>query len=167
MIKPGSDIRTAAPGDAITAREWNRIRTQIDVLRGGSPVAVSAAPRPWSMSMRHIIVAVEDNYLSCARMWRGSDLGTNFVLVAKPELLRESVVLRDGVSYVYITSQHRTASKSGETDEDQYVTPTYLVGDIIEVEVLRAITGVTEVDQQRGRPVDKNLDGRQWATLPP
>ena len=129
--------------------------------------------RPWADAMLHEIQVVENDYLTCFRVWRpdglgGFDVGTNAVSVAKPELLRSTVTARDGVTYVYsgTDAQLRTASKAGEDDEDHEVTPFYLVGDLIEVRVLRHKTGVSTVDAQRAVLIDTNADGRQWAKVP-
>lgn len=158
---------TVTAGDPVSASTFNAarasIRNLLDEYRRQLPTPV----RPWSETMEHQITGIQGDYLECVRVWRGETLGSEQVNVAKPRLLRQSVTARDGVTYVYTDSQTRTASKSGETDELQRVTPTYLVGDRIEVEIVRGLTLITEVDEQRGRPVDKNLDGRSWAAEPP
>ena len=159
--------RIARSGDPVRSQDWNQIRASIQSLQDTYRVTILARQRSWAETMEHEIVSIQGDYLTCKRVWRGSTLGSDDVLVAKPRLLRQSVTARDGVTYVYTDSQTRTASKSGETDELQRVTPKYLVGDRIEVTIVRGLTLITQVDEQRGRPIDKNVDGRAWAAEPP
>ena len=165
-IKPGINSKRATEGERVSAREWNRLRFGIIAARGGIAVTLGQR-RPWSESMIHQIVNMTTDLLVCHRVWRGGTLGSEEIYVALPPLLRQSVTSRDGVTYTYIDLQTRTASKAGESDETQIITPNYLVGDLVEVEITRGLTGVPDVDQQRGRPIDKNVDARAWATVPP
>lgn len=157
-LRRGDPIRASDQQDkrAALIQSFQRARNSLFVRRA----------QPWAHSMLHEITAIQDDYLECVRIWRGGTQGSATVYVAKPERLRNELS-RDGVTYVYSNPQARTASKAGETDENQFVTPIYLVGDFIEVEVSRGVTGIMEVDQQRGRPIDKNVDGRAWAAEPP
>lgn len=172
MSKIGSTIsprpRIVRPGDPILADDAGRVR---DALRGLQNIRfriATARRRSWAESMLHEITEVQADYLVCRRIWRAGALGTMDVFVAKPKLLRGSVTARDGVTYVYSgpDAQQRTASKSGEADEVQKVTTPYLVGDVLEVQVVRGVTNIPEVDGQRGRPIDQNVDGRAWAVDP-
>ena len=160
--------RRITSGQAIRARDQEDKRVAVlAFIQQTSNALLVARPRPWAEAMVHEIVAIQGDYLECRRVWRGTDRGIEPVYVARPARLRTSETSRDGVTYVYTDNQTRTASKSGETDETQIVTPGYLVGDFIEVTVSRGVTGVTIVDEQRGRPIDNNVDGRAWAAVPP
>ena len=158
QVRRGQEIRARDQQEKRDAliQAFQRARNSLFVQRA----------QPWAHSMLHEITAIQDDYLECVRIWRGGTQGAATVFVAKPKRLRNELS-RDGVTYVYADFQTRTASKSGETDETQRVTPVYLVGDFIEVEVSRGLTGITEVDEQRGHPIDKNVDGRAWAAEPP
>lgn len=166
--------RRAKRRDRLLAREWNKLRRFLQDSQDKQAARAlldARGSRPWAESMVHQIAEVHGDYLTCRRVWRkdgmGEDtLGVEDVFVARPRLIRRSLTTRDGVTFVYTDDQTLTASKPGETDETWLVTPKYIVGDRIEVEIIRGLTGVAEVDAQRGRPVDKNLDGRAWAALP-
>lgn len=154
-------------GQAISARNTDQYRRAIESINAARLSIRTSAQRPWSESMVHVILGVFGDYIACARLWRNSAVGDATVNVARPKLLRASETDRDGVTYVYTDPQTRTASKAGETDELQIVTPNYLVGDFLEVHVIRGKTGIPEVDAQRGSPIDANVDGRAWAAVPP
>ena len=70
--------------------------------------------------------------------------------VELPQTFNESN--REGVTYVYTNINNRTADGT----EQQRLTPTYVVGDLIMVASFTEGTGY----------IDINIDGRQWAKLP-
>ena len=158
--------RRVRRGDPIRAKDNRDLSTALRTVQELDWAVKTAKPRPWAEMMLHSVVTIQDDYLECVRLWRGVTLGSQTVFVAKPDRLRNEAS-RDGVSYIYANTQERTASKAGETDETQIVTPNYLVGDLIRVTISRGDTGIAQVDQQRGRPIDANVDGRAWATIPP
>lgn len=156
--------RKPTPGARISAKDIGQIRSAAHLLMMQRTLR-SAVNRSWSEVMLHAVAEIFPDYLECLRVWRSTTLGSEIVYVARPARLR-SELSRDGVTYVYTDAQTRTASKAGETDELQLVTTGYLVGDLIEVTVSRGATGIPQVDEQRGRPIDTNVDGRAWATVP-
>ncbi len=158
--------RAVGRGDPIRASDAEAVRRAVREFSTALKLK-AAQTRSWSELMLHRVDVIHDDYLECVRIWRGVDVGTETVYVARPERMRATEVSRDGVTYVKVDSQTRTASKAGETDETQRVTPAYLVGDLIEVTISRGLTGIAVVDQQRGRPIDVNADGRAYASDPP
>ena len=160
--------RSVAPGDPVSASNTNATRVALDAVREARNFLFTNRPRPWSESMVHQITAINGDYLECVRVWARNPeiLGTKTVFVARPARLRRSETARGGVTYTYADDQNRTADNGSET-EQQRVTTDYLVGDRIEVRVIRGKIGITEVDNQRGSPVDANVDGRVWAKVPP
>ena len=167
-VRGGFYLESARPaqrGSPIRSQDAEATRKALRAIT--TSVKLQAAQtRSWAELMLHSVTVINDDYLECVRVWRGSTLGTDVVFVARPKRLRGSETARDGVTYVLTDPQTRTASKAGETDETQRVTPDYLVGDLIEVTISRGLTGVAQVDAQRGRPVDANVDGRAWAAEP-
>lgn len=113
-----------------------------------------ACRRWWAGNARFFLVTEGDNGLYCEQ-------GDRKVWVAKPpRLARETWDTKtiDGVGYVHVATGQRTASKSGEDDEDQHITPSYVAGQVI-----------------RAKRVSLTLDGRiywwedvaagrEWAT---
>lgn len=83
------------------------------------------------------IQSVEDDYLVCWMLdAAGAPIETN-VNVAKPHMLRKKPFdgeTRNSVTYDYTDSQTRTASKVGEDDITERVTPSFQVGDKIVAE---------------------------------
>lgn len=166
VARPAPTPRIVSPGQRITVDDALLVRDAVMLTQAQTLSTLATNPRPWAEQMLCSVVAVFGDYLECRRIWRSAVLGSEAIYVAKPSLLRQSVTSRDGVTYVYTDSQTRTASKSGETDESQLVTPTYLVADVIEAVFSRTLTGITQVDEQRRPLVDINADGRAWATVP-
>jgi hypothetical protein len=80
--------------------------------------------------------------------------------VAKPYLLRRSLVSRDGITYTYSANQAREANDGADTEE-QVVVPSYIVGDYIYGARARS-TGVI-VSGVECSFIDINADGRAWA----
>lgn len=113
-----------------------------------------------------------------AKTWDGVTLGGNYVRILKPWLLRttywESLdeagdpIERAGVTYVYTSSNERIASKEGEDDEAQRITPSYLPEDVIFA--IRGVYGgleqqTTSTSGQNNKWMDLNIDGRMWAKV--
>ena len=83
-----------------------------------------------------IIVSQQNDSLTC-KTWDGETAGTDDYIILKPWLLRRTPfdnLTRNGISYVYTSAFERTASKVGEDDEEQVISPKYVVDDIIEAE---------------------------------
>ena len=154
-------------GEKPSARNTNAYREGILALQSARNFLFVNRPRPWAEYMIHQITGIQGDYLETVRVWRDDTLGSETVLVAKPRMLRSDFVSWNGISYVYsgTDAQLRTATRAADT-EDQEVTPFYVVGDRIQVRVLRGISGVAAVDGQRGSPVDSNVDGRAFAKVP-
>lgn len=173
MSGPTRHVSLQAPvyarrGDPPTARDWNAFTNSILALADLGNRVKMARPRPWAEWMPHEIVAIFGDVLECVRVWGEVDRGTESVYVFRPPLLRASVASRDGVTYATVDPQTRTASKVGETDETQIVTPLYLLGDIISAVPIRGtvpLTTVPAIDNQRRGLVDANDDGRAYASL--
>lgn len=95
------------------------------------------------------------------------------ITIAKPWSLRRSTyddkTLPNGWLYNYIDAQYRTATKIDKDTENQYVTPTYYVGDKIRVSVVTPNAGVETGDEDGSFMTleDANADGRAWSLLPP
>lgn len=167
VSRPAYRTARVGVGSTIRARHQNDTASALVAIQALQNKLITANVRPWAEQMLHKIKVIQGDYLECVRVWRGGTEGAETVYVARPRTLRQSVTLRDGVSYVYADSQTRTASKSGEADETQRVTPSYLVDDIIEAVFARSLTAVPLVDEQRRALVDANVDGRAWAAEPP
>lgn len=119
--------------------------------------------RPFT-DRRMIVEAVGDDLLLCSPIEDDSVV----YQVAKPHELRRSpwdnVGTIGGVSYVYSGSENRTASQSGEDDEDQLVIPPYILGQT-EILVAQSVTPLatgSEVTYLQ----DLNAGGRAWALVP-
>ena len=116
-----------------------------------------------------------DDYLKCYALGREDKYGDTdedtenwerIVYVAKPYILRRSPFDNktvDSVSYVYTNAYTRTASKAGETDETQLITPSYVENEIILA--VRIETNIITDDSEDAKPVDwMDLGiGRAWA----
>lgn len=157
----------ARRGDVGTVRGADMARQAISVLQNWDRAIKTSRPRPWAEAMFHVVAAVDFEYLICKRLWRGATLGTENVYIARPRLLRCIAETLDGVTYTPINANSRTASNGSDPDETQTVTYPYLAGDVIEATPGRGNTGVTIVDQQRGRLIDMNIDGRMWGVDAP
>ena len=109
-------------GDPIRASDAQAVKAALSTL-SNSVKLQAAVNRPWAEMMLAQIIDIQPNDLGCVRVWRGNTIGTQAIFVARPARLR-SEASRDGVTYTYTDAQTRTASKAGETDEVQKVTPT-------------------------------------------
>jgi len=103
------------------------------------------------------ILDERDDYLVC------EDEARRIVKVAKPFLLQRTPFDEetfDGVSYVYSDVNERVASKDGEIDEDQRITPSYAVNE--KILAVRHNPGLkahnTAIEWE-----DVNTAGRCWA----
>lgn len=162
---------TGSEGD-ITVQRFGQ---SIMLGGGGTPnVPISA-----KVLRTAVVLEEQDDLLLCAFFDFGTDpqlhdpnLGSNSMSLfyaAKPRLLQRTpfdgqTVTLNGidVSYEYTGIGERTASGSGEDDEDQYVTPPYFAGDIIVVR--KGPSGYTDEDDDAVVWTDINEGGRQWAT---
>lgn len=74
------------------------------------------------------------DYIVC-HSWDGTTEGTDAIYVAKPPRLRESATEEDGYDYTFSGDQpNRKRTKATDPpgqSEDQYVTPEWIVGDIM------------------------------------
>jgi hypothetical protein len=119
------------------------------------------------------VQSVADDHLVC-RLWDGTTLGTNDIKVAKPFALRKKPFFPvnttgDGATYSNYTATTRRKTK-GAIVEDQQITRDYFSGDIIYVTF--GISGGSGVilnpgaaNEERINAIDRNLDGRVFATL--
>lgn len=168
VIVPQTAPAPARRGDRPTVRQANLHRAALLAMQSLDRAVKLSRPRPWAEYMPHEIIAVGDDVLTCVRVWRGTDRGTQPIFIFRPPRLRASELSRDGVTYVRVDAQTRTASEVGETDETQIVTPVYLVGDIVLAVPIRGrapVTGVPAVDEQRRALEDANGDGRAYASV--
>lgn len=115
-----------------------------------------------------VIVEIPDDSFLGVRMAHKDDSPT--IYVARPYLLGK-LEGWNGITYSYTDSeaQQRTASKAGETDEDQEITPPYVVDDRIYIigRVHNSNQVYTDSDgsEHYCAYVDLNVDGRQWAVV--
>ncbi len=142
QISPGKGIKIDTFGDKITIT---------NIAPHTNPVT----------GVRMIISSIKNTYLVCD--WEGQA-----ITVAKPKGLRKEAEWpsADGQTYVYTTATRRTASQAGETDEEQYITPPYEVGE----ELLVRRVGNSGIDDDSNNPIrwrDANDGGRCWATRKP
>lgn len=100
------------------------------------------------------ITAINDTYLEC-------DKDGAAIKVAKPWGLRKDVEFPIGPTYTYHTAQYRTATEGAETEE-QYITPSYQVGEELLVRRLPS-SRINDDDDQMIVWIDENLIGRCWA----
>jgi hypothetical protein len=108
------------------------------------------------------MIEEEASRLKCTDMQTGAT-----VYVAKPYMLREDLFHEqtvDGVSYSFTAIGQRTASAPGEDDEEQLITPDYLVGEtIFAFRGHVAILLPDDVTMFHGEWTDLNACGRCWA----
>jgi len=156
-------------GEQLTARKLNESVDAISKLVGGVGVPRQVATEPTLIRgelMQMQIVSIENDYLTCYPYNGTEALTTQIAYVAKPYLLRRTPFdgeTRNEITYTYVTSSERTASKSGEDDITEKLTPSYQVGDVIYVaKNTRYGTSLT-VNDVAINLIDANLDGRCWA----
>ncbi len=103
--------------------------------------------------------------------WNGVEVVEENVLILKPWDLRGTPFhnkTRNGITYSQFADDKRTATKAGETDEQQWIIPSYHADDII-----FAVTGVVGGIDVQGVNLlaedatwmDINAAGRQWAKV--
>lgn len=110
------------------------------------------------------VVSMQGDHLVC-RSWNGTTPGTVDVNIAKPDKLRHSIATETLRTVVVNYSSYSTANQTrlatgGSSSETQYVTPPYLVNDLI-----WAINATTTVSVT-GTPLsllDLNISARAWA----
>lgn len=105
----------------------------------------------------------EDSWIVC-RSWDGSTEGDTDILIALPPKLRavgSEVIDGDTVTYsAYDNGAQTRHADNGTDEEDQVITPRFLVDDLI-----YANTALTLVDDDDGNPIPllmDNTDGRAW-----
>ena len=131
----------------------------VSVIKHGDRILISLASVQGTAPGATCLMTIEevlDAHLICDR--DGAS-----VRVAKPWGLRKGVVFPSDCTYVYVDETHRTASKSGEDDEEQYISPGYEVGEellCVRIPSARITDAVLPIVW-----VDKNWIGRYWATL--
>jgi hypothetical protein len=109
------------------------------------------------------IVDEDDDFLICYMLHpeTGAPIEKE-INVAKPYMLRLTTFdgeTRNGVTYAYSDPQTRTASKSGEDDITERITPSFQADDII-----RAMSGMTGGTLCADAPVWEMMpDIRSWA----
>jgi hypothetical protein len=110
--------------------------------------------------IRMRVISVQGDYLVCRR-WTGSLWSEIDENVAKPYLLRTSIISRNGINYSYTNGYTRTATQ-GASNETQVIVPSYYTAadEIFAAPVPH--TGVM-VSGKELRLIDANLDGRAWA----
>lgn len=158
----GLDPQRWRKGDKISARTLNQTVDRVIDLAGGAAAPADAkGAGAAGLIQQFEVKSVEADYLTC-RTVTSAGVGTVDVLVAKPYLLRNAIVSRNGITYSYASTQERTATKSPDT-ETQVVVPVYVAGD--RIFAARAVGGATGV-KDGTRPVrwlDMNIDARAWA----
>ncbi len=105
--------------------------------------------------------------------WDGTTRGSDDIRILKPWFLRgtfwnDRVSARVGIRYEQFDDAKRTASKSGEDDETQWIIPSYEINDVI-----FAISNVyggfeTQTVDPASKDalwMDLNVDGRMWAKV--
>jgi hypothetical protein len=112
------------------------------------------------------IASVDGDYLVC-HSWDGTSAGTADISVARPYLLRrtpfDGTAGRNSITYAYTDDQTRTATKSGEADITEVVTPSYVAGDIIYAAAgIRGGTDAEDDDAAALVWLDLNVDQRAW-----
>ena len=159
------------------------MKSEISDSRGGAASAtLIRAARSLGANLRVVQMVVDNaasfgDYLLC-RTWDGTKSGAERIPVARPYKLRKTPFdgeTRDGISWVYVTSNKRTATRvSDQKTETQVVTPVYrgFGGDA--ADTIYAVTGLdggTDVvesgnEENPTKPVvwlDLNVDARAWA----
>lgn len=147
-------------GDPIYAQMFNDLLAAVNQLSRGNALPSQIYGGPARGLIQMIIADVsEDDYLIC-NTWDGTTQGTIPIVVAKPYLLR-NLAAWSAYTYTYLNPQQRT-SNDGATDEDQTVTPLYVVDDIIYCQATN-FTNIGDGVTTDMKLIDCNLDGRQWA----
>ncbi len=147
-----------------------RVGRGLTMTRAGNRITIGLAnqtgqPRP----TRFQITALANDYLTCVRVHDDAGtVGTNTYSVAKPPILWHDTTNLSNVDSVAELgtpdTNAITVTKSGETDEDWYVSPSvYAVGDTIYASQPVGGTGVTDGGGESVVWMDENRDGRSWA----
>ena len=179
-ISPGEDSRTT----------WRQVNALIDEIRqvrqelytATATIGLLRNGRRWSggQVVEFKIVEVWMDVLKCVRMIQTGgdwdwDITDNAVFVAKPTLFRAYTALTRTIDtvtidYVYDTTdgQHRVATGSDTTEQEEIIVDRYLADDvIIAAPVERNLIledGTVELVAGEGY-VDLNSDGRNWAKI--
>jgi hypothetical protein len=169
-------FRPVSMGQGISAAEHNAILDALNRRNTGvakaSQVSNLGDTADGISFRRFKIETIAGDYLVCLA-WDGTTTSTltigetefeERVSIARPPLLRTSLLEHNDVTFVYTDDTTRTASATGETDETQVIVPAYVVDD--EIYAMRDPTGGTGViDDGDGSVewIDLNLDARAWA----
>ncbi len=150
------------------ARHWNQIVEHLNRQNTTGIDSVRQLENHFDNQTNFIvhrfkIKNIQGDYLVCVR-WDGVTESDESTSVARPMLLRTSILSHNGVTFVYTDYVTRTASKTGETDETQVIVPAYAIGD--QIFGTKNIFGGTGTVSASGEPVvwnDMNMDARAWA----
>lgn len=112
------------------------------------------------------ISTIQGDFLECV-LSDGVIDGEEAIAVARPYLLRTSLLAHNSVTFSYTTFTSRTAD-DGSSQEAQVIVPAYVVGDYIYAAYVLNGTPVNWAPET-GREtldvawIDINVDGRAWA----
>lgn len=158
-------------GDKISAKRLNETVDRVTAISEGAAPPADArgvAQGPGAIQQFEI-KEVKGDYVLCFAI-TSAGTGTGEIPIAKPYLLRQALISRNGVTYTYQTVfegstaiVERVATKTPDT-ETQRVVPQYVAGDrIFASKLINGGTGVTDIDAKPVRFIDLNLDARAWA----
>ena len=157
-------------GLPLRAKQLNQLQQGIVRLNGGANPPLQLVGQATGVNKiaigRFVITSIAEDYLVC-REFDGTQQGEVDVYIAKPPLLRNSVVARAGITYTYSAVDTRTAD-DGAATEDQVIVPSYTVDD--EIYAMRGINRGSGVfsdpnSTQKIEWLDLNLDARAWAAV--
>lgn len=156
-----SDTGDTTPTDPITNRGVANYATKppdvgYTVARTNDPdIGVGTTAEAVAAKKRGIIKSINNDTLTVAELDDDGNEGDN-VIVAKPELLRQSLTSRGNETYTYTDSQNRTAD-NGSVVTTQKIIPSYLEGDTIYFDESANGTGIDGVSF-----IDDNKSARTW-----
>ena len=169
-----------APGDRITAERLNRLVGAIRANQGTISPARQARIgeyAPGIVCQQFEVAAIYGEYIAAREYTGTSDEAISdypniqhVEYIARPYLLRTSIFTRSisGTTYHYsysgVQSRTSTNAADGEDTEDQIITPSYQVGDIIYA-IRPIVPGLLVMDSYGDyiQWIDLNIDGRMWA----
>jgi len=161
-----NNVKQYKPGQSrLSARGLNQIVRSInDKDSPKTPKQDRERQSPTQLT-RFKITQINNDYLTCQQLnadGNPSKVGTTNI--AKPYLLTQKILLRNGIAYSAYSGQSRTATSGGDS-ENQTIVPSYVIGD--EIKAFRAIggTGVTDSSNKPVNWEDNNNDGRAWAEI--
>lgn len=127
-------LRKVASGDRVGTSDHNKIVAAVIDSRNGAFGSQPVPTRDAAIRLFEVIsIDSPNSVLNCRNA--GALSGDTWAVLLPPIYTELSRPLPGGtVTYVYTSINARTASRAGDTDESQLLTPPILVGEVIKAE---------------------------------